>query len=254
MDVTRKSPLPPAVPKRRDARRSYDALVAAARVAFELHGLEASLDDIAHAAGVANATLYRHFSSRYELLAVAHADSITSLCERAEWLHKNESGTEALHRWLKDVVDEASQSRGVTAAWKSACSTQDLGIEWCKQALTDACRPLLHKAQCTGAAPAGLSVDDVMRLVTAVALATESDPASSNSARRLLDVVLAGFTAQGATGLAATSPGGGNRRKDQAEPPASPSTAVAKAHEPGAVSRRRSRTPTAAKPVPRRAG
>jgi AcrR family transcriptional regulator len=191
---TKKSPVVPPAPKRRDARRSYDALVSAARAAFEEHGLDASLDDIARAAGVGNATLYRHFPSRYQLLAVAHAESITSLCEQAEQMRTTLSADQALHRWLEAVVDEAGQSRGLTAAWRSACQREDLGMEWCKQALDAACTPLLEAAQSAGSAPAVLTVEDVMRLVTAIALATESDPASSGSARRLLGVVLAGFS------------------------------------------------------------
>jgi len=251
MDVTKKSPLPPAVPKRRDARRSYGALVAAARTAFEKHGLNASLDDIARAAGVGNATLYRHFPSRYELLAVAHAESITALCDRAKQLEEELADDEGLYRWLEDVVDEASRSRGLTAAWKSACSAQDLGIEWCKQALDEACRPLLCAAQRAGAAPAGLTVDDIMRLVTAIALATESDPASSGSARRLLKVVLAGIGAQGSTPLTARTSRRAKRHEDRTEDVTASNSAPPKAVDIGVPQRRR-RTSTAAKPGPRR--
>ncbi len=198
--------MPPAVPKRRDARRSYDALVTAARAAFEEHGLEASLDDIARAAGVANATLYRHFPTRYELLAVAHAESIIALCNRAQQLHETLPPSEALHRWLEDVVDEASESRGLTAAYQAACSHADLGMEWCKQALAEACGLLLREARLAKTAPPELTVDDVLRLVTAITLATDSDPAPSLSARRLLAVVLAGLKAEAVDGDAINAP------------------------------------------------
>ena len=53
---------------RADARRNYDALVAAADEIFTAHGPGASLDEIARRAGVGNATLYRHFPDRRDLL------------------------------------------------------------------------------------------------------------------------------------------------------------------------------------------
>ncbi|TDD64118.1 helix-turn-helix domain-containing protein, partial [Actinomadura rubrisoli] len=55
-------------PRRADARRNYERLVAMARAAFTEHGTGASLDDIAKRAGVGSGTLYRHFPSRDDLL------------------------------------------------------------------------------------------------------------------------------------------------------------------------------------------
>ncbi|WP_309069118.1 helix-turn-helix domain-containing protein, partial [Microbacterium sp.] len=48
-------------PHRADARRNFDALIAAARDAFAEHGTGASLEDIARRAGVGIGTLYRNF-------------------------------------------------------------------------------------------------------------------------------------------------------------------------------------------------
>jgi|SRR4051812_10661271 len=48
-------------PKRADARRNYDKLIAAGREAFTERDSSASLEDIARRAGVGIGTLYRHF-------------------------------------------------------------------------------------------------------------------------------------------------------------------------------------------------
>jgi hypothetical protein len=48
-------------PKRADARRNYDKIVAAAREAFTEGGAETSLEGIARRAGVGIGTLYRNF-------------------------------------------------------------------------------------------------------------------------------------------------------------------------------------------------
>ena len=55
-------------PHRADARRNFDAVLAAAREAFAEQGSEASLEDIARRAGVGIGTLYRNFPTRQELL------------------------------------------------------------------------------------------------------------------------------------------------------------------------------------------
>jgi len=59
---------------RADAERNRIALLAAAREVFSEQGLEASLDEIARRAGVGNATLYRRFPTRLELIAAVFAD------------------------------------------------------------------------------------------------------------------------------------------------------------------------------------
>jgi AcrR family transcriptional regulator len=65
---------PPAL--RADAERNRLALVAAARAVFGERGLDAPLDEIARRAGVGNATLYRRFPSRHQLVAAVFAQTL----------------------------------------------------------------------------------------------------------------------------------------------------------------------------------
>lgn len=59
---------------RADARRNRSAIVAAARAAVAESGIEVSLDQIARRAKVNARTLFRHFSSKEELLAAVLED------------------------------------------------------------------------------------------------------------------------------------------------------------------------------------
>src|SRR4051812_4775678 len=60
-------------PLRKDAARNRAALLEAAREVFAERGLDASLDDVAHRAGVGVGTAYRHFANKYELAgAILH--------------------------------------------------------------------------------------------------------------------------------------------------------------------------------------
>ncbi len=55
-------------PKRADARRNYEKVLAAAREAFAEGGESTALEEIARRAGVGIGTLYRHFPSRQAYL------------------------------------------------------------------------------------------------------------------------------------------------------------------------------------------
>jgi len=92
---------------RADAARNRERILNAAREAFVVHGADASLDEIARAAGVGNATLYRHFPDRDSLVhGVMHAVT-ERIAERAEQaLAEEENAFEALRRFVFAAVEE----------------------------------------------------------------------------------------------------------------------------------------------------
>jgi AcrR family transcriptional regulator len=61
---------------RADAARNREQLVASAREVFGLRGLSAPLDEIAKHAELGNATLYRHFPTRADLIAAVFVDTL----------------------------------------------------------------------------------------------------------------------------------------------------------------------------------
>lgn len=77
---------------RADAQRNRDAILVAARQTFEAEGVLASLDGIAVRAGVGNATLYRNFPTRDDLLVAVMEANITTVLAEAE---------ELAVRWLR---------------------------------------------------------------------------------------------------------------------------------------------------------
>src|ERR1700744_303865 len=70
-------------PKRADARRNYDKVIAAARAAFGEHGTSTSLEEIARRAEVGIGTLYRNFPNRQALLEAVYVEELESLCRSA---------------------------------------------------------------------------------------------------------------------------------------------------------------------------
>src|SRR4051812_2790364 len=74
----------PARPRRRDAQRNRDALLAAARAVFAEHGMQASLEQVAKRAGVAIGTLYNHFPTRLDLVQEVFAGKLATWVAAAE--------------------------------------------------------------------------------------------------------------------------------------------------------------------------
>ncbi|MEC3979270.1 TetR/AcrR family transcriptional regulator [Amycolatopsis sp. H20-H5] len=79
-------PAAPARPLRRDAELNRRRIIDAARVVFGSRGLEATLDDIAHYAGLGVGTVYRRFPGKEQLVEAMFAermDEIRALAEQA---------------------------------------------------------------------------------------------------------------------------------------------------------------------------
>src|SRR3954469_869569 len=70
-------------PKRADARRNYEKVVAAAREAFAERGASTSLEEIARRAEVGIGTLYRNFPNRQALLEAVYVDEVATVCRSA---------------------------------------------------------------------------------------------------------------------------------------------------------------------------
>ena len=77
-------------PHRADTRRNFDALLAAAREAFNRHGIDVALEDIARQAGVGIGTLYRNFPTRSDLVEAVYVGEIEELLQAARDAIKRE--------------------------------------------------------------------------------------------------------------------------------------------------------------------
>src|SRR3954454_13076228 len=88
-----------ARPKRADARRNYEKVLAAARDAFAEGGEATSLEEIARRAGVGIGTLYRHFPSRQALLEAVYVGEVEEVCRSAAELSEMDPW-DALNSWF----------------------------------------------------------------------------------------------------------------------------------------------------------
>ncbi|WP_203136804.1 TetR/AcrR family transcriptional regulator [Microbacterium sp. JZ31] len=151
-------------PQRADARRNFDALIAAARAAFAEHGTGASLEDIARRAEVGIGTLYRNFATRdalIEAVYVAEVEQLVAAADEAASL----GPWPALESWVHRFIAYVGTKRVLI---ESLNRESDVLVS-CRNAMFDAGAPLLRRAQEDGAVRDDVSIDDVVRLLSGVA-------------------------------------------------------------------------------------
>lgn len=190
----------PARPMRADARRNHDRLLCEARASFAAQGTDASLEDIARRAGVGIGTLYRHFPNRQALMNAVFQEALTALLARSRELAQADQPCTALVEWLGAIVTHAGEYRGLARALMSASGDESSALTSCHVPLRQAGARLLVRAQTSGSVRTDVSIDDLLQLTNAIALAAEQTPTDPALADRLLRLTLRGVKADPADG------------------------------------------------------
>ncbi|MFE6024255.1 TetR/AcrR family transcriptional regulator [Streptomyces niveus] len=183
----------PPRPMRADARRNYERVLGEARAAFAEHGTDASLEDVARRAGVGIGTLYRHFPTRQALMSAVFQEALADLLDRSRELAGSDRPCHALVAWLRALITHAGEYRGLSRALMSASYDASSGLTQCSTKLRTAGELLLVRAQMSGDVRADTSIDDLMQLTNAIALAAEQAPDDPELADRLLTLTLTGL-------------------------------------------------------------
>ena len=174
-------------PQRADARRNYDALLAAARDVFGERGADASLEEIAKRAGVGIGTLYRNFPARQDLFEAVYVEEINQLAAAAE-AATSLPPWEALQAWLQRFVAYAVTKRAII----DVLNRDSEMFRSCRVVMYTAGEPLMLRAQQAGEVRADVSFDDVLRLVSGLTSAAFVDDAQRD---RVLHIALDGIRA-----------------------------------------------------------
>lgn len=178
---------------RADARRNHACLLAVARIAFEENGADASLEEIAHRAGVGSGTLYRHFPTRESLLEAVLREWTESMQAEAEGFLAHSSPSEALHAWLRSYISHITVYRGLATALMASMQEKSSALYGCGQSVKNASADLLTRAQMADEIRGDVDIADVLKLVKGIALAAEQPGGGDDLAERLLAVVMDGL-------------------------------------------------------------
>src|ERR1700710_241576 len=103
----------PSRPLRKDASRTARRRIESAGVVFARRGLEASLDEIAHQAGLGVGTAYRHFANKYELASALMQQTIDAIVGSAEVALQAEDPWDGLVGFLEAALAAQTADRGL---------------------------------------------------------------------------------------------------------------------------------------------
>src|SRR4051794_22039211 len=176
-------------PKRADARRNYDQLIAAAREAFTEKDQSASLEDIARRAGVGIGTLYRHFPTRSALIEAVYVEEVEALARSAADVVEEEPW-DALVHWLHGFVGYIATKQALADELFAIADHNAEVFSNCRAALHAAGEPLMQRAQAAGEVREDAAIEDVIRMVAAIAKMPAAEP---GEVERVLDIALDGL-------------------------------------------------------------
>lgn len=100
-------------PLRRDALRNRERVLEAARDLFATKGLEPSLNDVAHHAGVGVGTVYRRFASKEELLEAIFEDGMNQLTDLAKSALHQPDSWQGFKWYVEQMCEITATDRGL---------------------------------------------------------------------------------------------------------------------------------------------
>lgn len=176
---------------RADAQRNRTRILEIAKQAFSESGANASLDEIAREAGVGPGTLYRHFPTREELLLAVYRTEVEKIAAAARELSESLAPAEALRAWMFLFIDYIAAKQIIAAVLNELVGDPKKIFEASYHQVWEAIRFLVNRAIKSGDIREDLDPIDLLRALVGVANVSSS-PDWQQSARRLVDILIAG--------------------------------------------------------------
>jgi AcrR family transcriptional regulator len=177
-------------PKRADARRNYEKVLAAAREAFAEGGESTALEEIARRAGVGIGTLYRNFPNRQALVEALYLEEVEEVCRSASEQLEGADPWEALNGWFERFVGYVATKQVLAAELVNYLGRDAQLFRASRAALWEAGEPLLKRAQEAGVVRPDVEIGDVMHMVMGIAKVPAADPEQT---RHILRIALDGL-------------------------------------------------------------
>jgi AcrR family transcriptional regulator len=185
---------------RSDARRNRERLVAAARELFAKQGVDVSVEEITHHAGVGMGTLYRHFPTKRELVDAVLEDAFDEMLALAEQAARAEDAWAGFTGFLGHALELRVQNRSV----KDLVASPEHGARHAemRRRIRPLMRRIIVRAQAQGTLRADFTLDDLSSVFWSVARVIEmTEDDERTSWRRFLGFLLDGLRTSAATPL-----------------------------------------------------
>lgn len=174
---------------RADAQRNAERVLAAAREVYAERGPDASLEEIARRAGVGIGTLYRHYPNRQALLTAVFRDDVDAARAHADELLRAEDPLAAFTTWLQEQLHQAGSCQALGAQVMIAMLDDDPAVSPCA-AMREGGAALLARAQAAGSLRPDVTIEDLLRLTSAIALAADDADDGPEQVERLFNLVM----------------------------------------------------------------
>ena len=171
-------------PKRADARRNYEKVLAAAREAFAEGGESTALEEIARRAGVGIGTVYRHFPNRQALLEALYVNEVEEVCRSAAELDTTDPW-EALNEWFERLMGYLATKQALAGELLNYLERDAPLFQVCRTSLYAAGGPLLERAQEAGVVRVDVNFPEVMQMLMGIAKIPTSDPGQTEHILRI---------------------------------------------------------------------
>jgi AcrR family transcriptional regulator len=183
-------------PLRADAVRNREKILDAAATVFAERGLEASLDDIAHRAGVGVGTLYRRFPDKDALVDALFENAVDEIASMALRASEVENSWEGLVWFLEQVLQRQCANRGLRDAVVGSASGRGRIAEATRR-VSPILEGLVQRAQRDGYLREDVVEVDFKILESMVSsLGALASPSSPDLWRRYLTIILDGLAVQ----------------------------------------------------------
>ena len=190
MPKKKPGPPPPRKP-RADAERNRERILETAKQVFTRDGAAASLDEIARLSGIGNATLYRHFPTRDDLIGAVYRSEVEKLAAAEERFAATMPPIEALRAWMLLFIDHVDGKRLIIPVMDTVAGGSMRLLEGSRTLIHTAFLTLVQRAIASGDLRSETNPEDFVRALVGV-FHTTAIPGWQPSARRLVDILIAG--------------------------------------------------------------
>jgi AcrR family transcriptional regulator len=185
------SPTPPARKPRADAERNRERILEVAKEVFARDGAAASLDEIARRSGIGNATLYRHFPTRDDLIEAVYRSEVKKLAAAEQRFAATMPPLEALRAWMILFIDHIAGKMLIIPAMNTIAGGSLRLMEGSRSLIHTAFVASVERAIASGDLRSDTDPDDFVRALVGI-FHTTASPGWEPSARRLVGILIAG--------------------------------------------------------------
>ncbi|MFI0977601.1 TetR/AcrR family transcriptional regulator [Streptomyces sp. NPDC021093] len=180
-------------PLRRDAELNRQRILQAGREVFAARGLQATLNDVAHHAGLGVGTVYRKYPDKQTLAEAVFGEELAEIAAMAQEARGEDDAFDALARFLERALARAAHNRGLRELMRQG-TVEAVGLARARREIMSHCKHLVERARGEGALRAGVTEADIAPIAAMIdAVLALSGEHPSEMWRRYLAIVLDGL-------------------------------------------------------------